>query len=302
MIESDTPDVLEIPDRTSREPRTSDVDLLSEVCGRELLQAFGFEGGFLSPAARFAVRNIVEQAAEYDRLVGEGGLGLGGGWALGRMVGKASFSGEENIPSEGPLMVVSNHPGLSDTIALFSAIPREDLMVIAARRDFLDALPNTAKRLFVLEDGAGEGRSGGFGVVRAAARHLKGGGSLLNFPGGRIEPDPASMPGAAESLAGWSGNLDLFARLVPELTIAPAIVSGVISDDALRNPLVYLRRRQEDRRWLAATLQLMFPSLYRVEVRVDFGRPVSRRDALDGDPGRVSEEVISRAERLIPPR
>lgn len=292
------PNIHAASELTLNERRASKVELLSGVCGRELLGAFGFEDRALSPVARFLVRSIAEQATEYDRLVGEGGLGLGGSWALGRMVDKASFSGEDRLPSRGPLMVVSNHPGLSDTIALFSAIPRDDLMVIAARREFLDALPNTAKRLFVLEDG-GEEKRGGLGVVRAAARHLKGGGSLLTFPGGKIEPDPASMPGAAESLGGWSGNLDLFARLVPDLTMVPAIVSGVISDSALRNPLVYLRRRKEDRRWLAATLQLMFPSLYKVEMRIDFGRPVSRRGLPDGNYDRVSKEVVRQAERLI---
>ncbi|MGI8648937.1 MAG: hypothetical protein ACR2KW_00950 [Rubrobacter sp.] len=278
----------------------SNLETLRRVCAGELLRAFGLDGerGILTPVARLAVGRLAERAIEYDRLVGEGGLGRGGDWALRRVARRANFSGEASIPGKGPLMVVSNHPGLSDTVALFSAIPRNDLMVIAARREFLDALPNTARRLFILEEG-----DGGSGVVRAAARHMRGGGSLLTFPGGRIEPDPASTSGAAGSLAAWSGSLDLFARLVPGLTIVPAIVSGVVSRGAHRNPLLYLRRREEDRRWLAATLQMIFPSLYAVDVRVDFGRPVSRASTDGGlssaPPGEVSREVIRQAKRLI---
>lgn len=269
----------------------SNLSILTNVCARELLGAFGLRGGgekLLTPAARLLVRNLAEQAMEYDRLVGEGGLGHGGSWAMETMVGKASVSGEGSVPETGPVMIVSNHPGLSDTIALFSAIPREDLMVIAARRDFLDALPNTSERLFVLDGGGG-----GSKVIRAAARHMKRGGALLNFPGGKIEPDPATMDGATDSLGGWSGSIDLFARLVPGLAVVPAIVSGVVSRGAMRNPVSYIRRREEDRKWLAATLQMMFPAFHSARVRVDFGRPVK------GGSGSVSGEVIRRAERLI---
>ncbi|WP_119066625.1 glycerol acyltransferase [Rubrobacter indicoceani] len=275
--------------------------MLVEICAGELLEAFGASGDnvVFSAVARYAVGRVARQAAEYDRLVGAGGLGPAGSWALGRMVGEASFSGEGGIPIEGPLVIASNHPGLSDAIALFSAIPRDDLMVIAARRDFLDALPNTTGRLFIVEDGADGLR--GSQVVRAAARHLRDGGSLLTFPGGRIEPDPASMDGAVRALSGWSESLDLFARLVPGLKIVPAVVSGVVSRSALGNPLVYLRRNKEDRLWLAATLQLMFPALYRTDVRVTFGRAIAC-PATSRHRSGVSAEVVRRAEALISAR
>ncbi|MGH3148999.1 MAG: glycerol acyltransferase, partial [Rubrobacter sp.] len=96
---------------------------------------------------------------------------------------------------------------------------------------------------------------------------------VLTFPGGRIEPDPAVLPGAVEALDRWSSSVDLFARLTPGLAIVPVVVSGVISRAALRNPLTRLRRHRRDREWLAASLQMLAPALRDVTVRVEFGRP-----------------------------
>jgi hypothetical protein len=222
----------------------------------------------------------------YDEVVGRSGLQAGGAWAMSRFVRQVEVRGRENLPSEGPLLVVANHPGLSDAIALFSAIPRPDLRVVAAANPLLSALPNTASRLFYVS-------GSGLKAVRAANRHLRGGGAVLTFPGGRIEPDPAVLPGAAEALERWSESLDLFARRTPELTVVPAVVSGVLSRRALHHPLTRLRRRPEDRRWLAAVLQAMVPALREGTVRVAFGKPLSP----GGDS--VSRAVVRESRRLI---
>ena len=44
-------------------------------------------------------------------------------------------------------------------------------------------------------------------VVREAIRHLQGGGLLIIFPTGKIDPDPAFLPGASGSLEGWSKSV-----------------------------------------------------------------------------------------------
>jgi hypothetical protein len=188
------------------------------------------------------------------------------------------------------LLLVANHPGLCDTVALFATIPRADLRVVAAKRAFLDALPNTARYLFTVVEESPER----LGLIRATTRHLRDGGALLTFPGGRIEPDPAVLPGAVEALGRWSASVDLFARLVPDFIVVPAVVSGVLSPAALRNPLTLLRRREEDRRWLAATLQILAPTLHDVAVRVEFGHPIhADREAP------VSQAVLGEMRRLI---
>jgi hypothetical protein len=264
--------------RTSGPAATASPDHLEAItraCVDDLLSAFGLGsvGRWRLPlefASRIPTRRLARQIAVYDWVVGEWGLAAGGAWALERMSRDAEVGGRETVPREGPLLLVSNHPGLADAVALFAATPRKDLRVVAAERPLLEALPNTKRHLLTVP----EAHPGRFGLVRAATRHLRQGGAVLTFPGGRIEPDPATLPGAVEALDRWSSSVDLFVRLTPGLAIVPVVVSGVISPAALRNPLTRLRRRRRDREWLAATLQMLAPALRDVSVRVEFGSPV----------------------------
>src|SRR5215208_3711940 len=118
-----------------------------------------------------------------DELLSAFGLG-------GLLQRRVAVEGRENVPREGPLLIAANHPGLGDSLALFATIPRTDLRVVAAVRPLLDALPNTSRYLLTVA----EASPGRFGLVRAATRHLRDGGAVLTFPGGRIEPDPAVLP------------------------------------------------------------------------------------------------------------
>ncbi len=251
------------------------LERLTRVCVDDVISAFGLGGvmhgrALLEALSRVPARRLARQILTYDTIVGESGLRMGGAWALKKLSRDTRVGGQENVPRVGPLLLVSNHPGLADAVALFAATPRNDLRVIAADRPFLDALPNTSRHLLTVAESSA-GRSG---VVRSAARHLRGGGAVLTFPGGRIEPDPAVLPGAVKALDDWSSSADLFARLTPGLAVVPVVVSGVISPSALRNPLIHMRRRRRDREWLAATLQVLIPALRNVDVRVDFGRPI----------------------------
>ena len=274
--------------------RSERVEVLTRVCTDELLEAFGL-GGLdrgrrpLELLSRVPARRLARQVATYDEIVGESGLAAGGAWALGRMARRVEVEGREGVPPEGPLLLVANHPGLADALALFATVPRRDLRVVAAERPFLEALPNTSRHLIPVSE-ASPGRSG---TVRRATRHLREGGAILTFPGGEIEPDPAVLPGAVEALERWSGSLDLFARLVPGLTVVPAVVSGVLSTTALRNPLTFVRRQPRDRQWLAASIQMMTPALRNVATRIAFGRPTRTED------GAVREIVLDEMRRLI---
>jgi hypothetical protein len=251
------------------------LERLTQVCVDDLISAFGLGGASYGRTAmeslsRIPARRLTRQILTYDKIVGESGLRKGGAWALKRLSRNTSIEGQHNVPRSGPLLLVSNHPGLADAVALFAATPRDDLRVIAADRPFLDALPYTSRHLLTVAETSG-GRPG---VARAAARHLRIGGTVLTFPAGRIEPDPAVLPGAVEALDRWSSSADLFARLTTGLAVVPVVVSGVISPSALRNPLIHLRRHRRDREWLAATLQLLIPALRDMEARVEFGRPI----------------------------
>jgi hypothetical protein len=280
------------PVRTPKLP--AHVDTLTQVCADQLLEAFGLSSGVhsLDLLARIPAERLARQVATYDEVVGEWGLAAGGAWALERMARGLEVEGAEMVPADGPVLLAANHPGLADSLALFASIARRDLRVVAAEKPFLDALPNTSRYLIPVS----EESPGRLGAVRTAARHLKHGGALLTFPGGRIEPDPAVLPGAEVALERWSESLDLFARLVPHLTVVPAVVSGVLSTIALRNPLIFIRRHRSDREWLAATLQMLTPALRNVTTRVAFGEPVRATGAADGN---VREAVLGETRRLI---
>ena len=277
--------------------RSGRVEILTKVCTDDLLSAFGlgdlrYGRYLLELISRIPVRRLARQVATYDEIVGESGLAAGGAWALERMVRRVEVEGLENVPRDGPLLLAANHPGLSDAIVLFATTPRADLRVLAAERPFLNVLPNTLRHLLTVP----EQPQGRLRVVRTATRHLRGGGTILTFPGGKIEPDPAVLPAAIETLDRWSASVDLFARLVPDLVVVPVIVSGVISPTALRNPLTFLRRRKEDREWLAATIQMMMPALRNVTTRIAFGQPVRTDDSADRS---VSRATLGEARRLI---
>jgi 1-acyl-sn-glycerol-3-phosphate acyltransferase len=277
--------------------RSGRVEVLTTVCIDDLLSAFGLGElrhgrDLLRQIARIPTRRLARQVATYDDIVGESGLAAGGAWALERMARRVEVEGLENVPREGPLLLAANHPGLSDAVVLFANTPRADLRVLAAERPFLNALPNTSRYLLTVS----EQPQVRFRLVRTAARHLRRGGAVLTFPGGKIEPDPAVMPGALKALEHWSASVDLFARLVPDLAVVPVIVSGVISSTALRNPLTFLRRKKEEREWLAATIQMMMPALRNVTTRITFGRPVRTDDSAGSA---VSRATLEEARRLI---
>jgi hypothetical protein len=177
--------------------------------------------------------------------------------------------GDTPLPAEGPLVVVANHPGLFDALALFAAVGRDDLATLAARRPLFDALPNVRRRLLVIEPGARGGLA-----LRVALRHLRGGGALLHFPAGRIEPDPRVAPPGTPLLEPWKPGLDLIlaaaARSCPGLQVATALVSGVISPRALRLAGV-LGRAGGLTDALVPLIQLSLPGFGDADVRVRFG-------------------------------
>ncbi|WP_076998211.1 1-acyl-sn-glycerol-3-phosphate acyltransferase [Variovorax sp. KK3] len=249
------------------------IETLTELNIADLLDAIGLlrlRGTPLCRVLRPSARRFARTAHEFDTRVGEHGLSKGSAWLVSRMTSGILTSGLEHVPAQGPVVVLANHPGMTDTVALFTSLAcRPDLRVIALDRPFLRALPNVARQLIFLP----EDESGHMAVVRAAARHLQDGGALLTFPAGEIEPDPATFgpARAAASLLNWSNSYALFGRLAPHTRFVPALVSHVISADAQRHPLTWLRRTAHDKEKLAAALQVALPRYRDLVARVEFG-------------------------------
>jgi len=151
-------------------------DPLTAINLDDLLDAIGAAGWarpLLRPWLRPQARRFARVVREFDDRVGRHGLAAGGEWLVRRMAGGLQVTGRERIPARGPLLVLANHPGMTDTVALFAALAaRPDLRVIAQDKPFLRALPHVVRQMiFLPEDGAGRTR-----VLRAGARHLQAGG------------------------------------------------------------------------------------------------------------------------------
>ncbi len=258
---------------------------------RALLRAI-----FLPAGRRFA-----EMMLDYDDGVAGQGLAGGARRILARMHASVTASGGEHIPAAGPVLILSNHPGMTDTVALFASLAREDIKVVAADRPFLRALPATSRRLIYVSDD----NQARLAPLREIAAHLRSGRGILTFPAGSIEPDPASMPGARQALETWSDSIGFFVRMAPETCVIPAIVSGVIAAPSLRHPLTRLRRKQKDRERLAAALQLFVatyrPQAWPVSIQVCFGAPLSAEYLAElRDPRAITRRVIAHTRQFVP--
>lgn len=280
----------------------SPLEDLIAINTQDFLDAWGLNRlpigkGLLRRLARPSATTFARQLLDYDAAVGEGALPKGGLVLTKAYAGGLAVAGRENLPMTGPVLILSNHPGLTDTVALFSAIARTDLRVIALDRPFLRSLPNTARQLYLLPDD-GPGR---MTITRNVANYLRKGGSVLTFPGGEIEPDPLVLPGAVEALGTWSESVGLFARLVPQLRIVAAIVSGVLNPAAQNNPLVQLRKDKKKREFLGATFQILWKAYRTNTVKVAFAPPLlaSELTAVNPDPAYVTAQVVAAARKLI---
>lgn len=274
------------------------VDALTEINIADLLDSTGLVRLRGTPVRRLfwpVARRFALTAHEFDIRVGREGLAQGSRWLMGQMTAGLRVAGLAHIPAQGPVFILANHPGMTDTVALFSALAyRPDLRVIAMDRPFLRALPNVARQLIFLP----EDESGRLAVIRMGAKHLKEGGALLTFPAGEIEPDPATF-GASQAIASlqnWSSSFALFARLAPGTRFVPALVSHVISAAAQRHPLTRLRRTARQRERLAAALQVALPRYQDVVAKVTFGAPVSTEQ---DDAQALCSSVAERMRQLI---
>jgi acyltransferase-like protein len=274
----------------------SALDTLTHINLDDFFESLGWPRGRYTPLRWLfwpAARRFAQLMVEFDRRVGAQGLSAGSAWLLQKMTGGLQVAGQDNVPANGPAFILSNHPGMADTIALFAGLaPRPDLRVIALERPFLRALPNVSRQVIYLPSGEGERMK----AVRLGVKHLKQGGALLTFPAGEIEPDPAAFgaEAALASLNRWSDSIELFARFAPQTQLVPAIVSHVVSPAALHHPLTRLRSTQRDKEKMAAALQVMWPPYQDLAARVAFGQAVSAQT-----PPPVMGAVVEQARRLI---
>lgn len=281
---------------------TNNLDTLTQINLNDLVASFGWQersrlAGALQRSFRRPASKFARQMLDFDADVGNLGLAEAAKRLLQKFASSVRVFGRERLP-KGPVLALSNHPGTVDTLALFVALGRNDLRIIADANPFLTAMPHVAQRLDYV---AVDSRSG-ISLIRRVSTHLRSGGAVLTFPSGRIEPDPNVYPGAEKSLQHWTDSVGVFLRLAPETTVVPVLVRGVIWARAARHPLTKLKRNQYERERLVAALQLLGHVIFNarpLNVTVQIGNQISGESLGTTNKAEIHQAVLAEMRQLI---
>ena len=256
---------------------TDALHALTQINLDDLVNAFGWQN---RPALAGLVRtfffrsgqDFARQMLDFDAAVGSRGLAEAACLTEQLYVRDVRLYGADCIPDE-PAIYLANHPGMTDTLALIAALAVPDLRILALDRPFLQSLPNLTRHLFFVGDEPHERMA----LVRRVHRHLRAGGSMLNFPAGHTEPDPDTQSGAVESLEDWTDSVGVFLRLSPDTPVVPVCIRNVNWDKAIQHPITRLRRAPLDQHLLASAIQLLANVSFHmrpVTVRIQVGAPI----------------------------
>jgi hypothetical protein len=141
-------------------------------------------------------------------------------------------------------------------------------------------------------------------VLRRSIKHLEGGGALLLFASGNLDPDPATGDGAARALDIWTHSAALLLKKVPEARASVVITSRIINPAWYKHPLVRIQKRDWDRQFMAELLQtstqILFPGRQRISPIVTFSLGFTARD-LAGDPSvpNIHSRLVEYARRQL---
>lgn len=250
---------------------------LYRAMSTSVVDAFCFSNPLINAVLHIACApfalELTRLGSKMERIIARDGCLKGASeWLLSIGAEGIHIHGAENVPLTGAALFVCNHAGLGDAHALLSASPRRDTIILANDFGILPGLSAMRRHVILVDP------SEPVATFRAALRHLHAGKSLLLYPRGEIEADPAlDLEAALASLPHWSRSMALFARHAPNLKIVPVAVGGLLSRRALRNPIVRRYRDRYKRHFLAATFQMMFPAYRDPVISLCFG------DALSGE-------------------
>jgi hypothetical protein len=282
----------------------SQLDTLTQINLDDLVTSFGWQEQPLLAAALRALfanpaRKFAQQMVDFDTLVGQVGLSEASCRFLQKhYIKDLRVHGREHMPASGPALVLSNHPGMTDSVSLFAAVNRPDLRIIAVQRPFLESLENISPKLSYVSDHPSDRMR----AVRQISAHLRNGGVALTYPAGKIEPDPDVYPGAVQSLDNWTDSSGVFMRFAPQTKIVPVLISGVIWERTARYWLTRIKRTREDRERLAAALQLLVMVTRDAQpttVHVHFAKPITAEEVNPLDADCIHEKIIERMRCLI---
>jgi 1-acyl-sn-glycerol-3-phosphate acyltransferase len=275
---------------------------LTQINLDDLVASFGWQNHplparILRRVFHGPAQNFAKLMLEFDTAIGEHGLVEASRLLEKHFAKDVRVFGLDRVP-DSAFLALSNHPGMTDTLALFCALKRPGLKIIALDRPFLITLPNLSKQLFyVREDSASR-----MSLVRQVSGHLRNGGTALTFPAGEIEPDPNVYPGALESLQTWTDSVGVFIRMAPETVILPVLVRNVIWGKLANHPLLKLKRSRFEREKLVAALQLLSMVMWNakpVTVTVQIGNPINPKELGTTNTQALHQSVLTEMKHLI---
>ena len=142
--------------------------LMGEIYRTLGLSPTGFARKLTGPIFSHPIQRISHIAGEFDARIERLGIRAAFEWLLSFFAKGYQTTGQEHLPTEGPLLVIANHPGTMDTILISSILPRNDLKIIAGYSPFTQNLPNLRNHLIY----SAPDMNARAAVVRTAIHHL----------------------------------------------------------------------------------------------------------------------------------
>lgn len=291
-----------LPAELSIDTREMVLDTLLE----ESLRSRGFATNgwvrrMLDPLVTPPLNAFINMLAETDRRTETEGFSRAAGWLLTHFTSELEVIGEENIPDDGPILLLSNHPGAFDEIVIAATVRRPDLRIFANDHPVLTSFPAISRHAVYSGMRDVHQRMAG---LRNGIRRLSEGDVLLLFPAGKTEPDPRYVEGASEAFANWSPSIELLLKKAPETRVIVTIVSNVVSSRVLHNPLMWFRRNNLERQKLAVSVQMVlqfrFPRLFHIVPRISFGVPMTLAQLTGNGQCTIKDAIIEQARALLP--
>jgi hypothetical protein len=238
-----------------------DIRKLSAQLGFDILSALGLpkvEAWYrrLKPYFSKATDNFSRIALVFDKLITESDISQAARWSVSNWCKGILARGCEKVPRQGPLLIVSNHPGAYDALVVASCIPRPDLKLIASDLPVLRYLHNLSQRIFFIPINRSDTYNRMAGLL-SAVRHLKDGGAVLLMGSGTIEPDPAVAPGALQYIHRWTNVLNLFLHSVPETQVILSAISHILTPKWAHHPITWFQNGSMEKRRIAEFGQVL---------------------------------------------